>query len=98
MPILICLKEPPINLIVDGEIKDESEKEWDQIFREGVLLVKKTNGCNLLVPIWSESNIAFMQEVTEEDIEKAKEEFEKQRKGSVIESPQYLFPGRRTKR
>jgi len=98
MPILICLKEPTINLIVDGEIKDESEKEWDKIFREGVLLVKKTNGRNLLVPIWRESNIAFMQEVTEEDIEKGKEEFEKRQKGSVIERPPYLFPGGRSKR
>lgn len=98
MPILICLKEPTINLIVEGEIKDESEKEWDKIFREGVLLVKKTNGRNLLVPIWRESNIAFMQEVTEEDIEKRKEEFEKQRKGTVIERPQCLFPGGRSKR
>lgn len=98
MPILICLKEPTINLIVEGEIKDESEKEWDKIFREGVLLVKKKNGRNLLVPIWRESNIAFMQEVTEEDIEKGKEEFEKRQKGSVIERPSYSFPGGRLRR
>ena len=98
MPILVCLKEPPINLIVEGEIKDESENEWDRIFREGVLLVKKKNGRNLLVPIWRESNIAFMQEVTEEDIEKGKEEFEKRQHGSKIEKPQFLFPGGRSKR
>lgn len=98
MPILICLKEPTINLIVEGEIKDESEKEWDKIFREGVLLVKKKNGRNLLVPIWRESNIAFMQEVTEEDIEKGKEEFEKRQKESVIERPSYSFPGGRLRR
>lgn len=98
MPILICLKEPPINLIVEGEIKDESEKKWDQIFREGVLLVKSMGGKNVLVPLWKESNVAFMQEVTEEEIEKQKEEFEKHRQGTRIERPRFVIPGGRSKR
>jgi len=98
MPLLICLKEPRINLIVAGEIKEDSEKEWDAIFSNGVLMLKSMEGTALLVPLWKESNIAFIQEVAEEELEKQREEFEKQKEGSRISKPEFLFPGGKQRR
>ena len=98
MPLLICLKEPRINLIVAGEIKEDSEKEWDAIFSNGVLMLKNTEGTAVLVPLWKESNIAFIQEVTEEELEKQRGEFEKQKDGSRISKPEFLFPGGKQRR
>lgn len=96
MPILICLKNPSINLIVEGEIKDDSEKSWDEIFHNQVLMTKTLQGHNVLVPLLQECNIAFMQEVTQEEVDKQKEEAEKRKQGSTITKPQFIFPqGRR---
>jgi len=106
MPVLIRLKEPPVNVIIDDEIKDGSEKEWDEIFEGGVLFSKSPKkGHNLLIPLWKECNIAFMQNVTKEEIEeqeKAAEEAAKRRGdprgGSLIDTPSFLFPGGRNPR
>lgn len=102
MPILIRLKDPQINLIVDDEIKDtmEANKEWDALFSNGVLITKSMKGNNILVPLWTECNIAFMQNVTKKDIEeqqkKAEEEAKKRGgpgpRGNIIDTPGFLFP------
>lgn len=93
MPLLIVLKEPPINLIVEGEIKDEDEKKWDEIFNNGVLIVKNQTGQNMVVPLWKESNITFIQEVTQEQIEEQRKAAEEANKGNRIQTPGYGFPG-----
>lgn len=92
MPIIICLKEPPINLIVDGNIKDESEKQWDEIFHNQILMVKRQGGLNLVIPLLKECNIAFMQEVTQEEIDEQKEATKEKQQGSVISRPQFVIP------
>jgi len=92
MPILICLKEPPINLIVDGNIKDESEKEWDEIFHNQILMVKRQEGLNMVIPLLRECNIAFMQEVTQEEIDEQRESAKNKQQGSVITRPQFVIP------
>jgi len=99
MPIYIALKEPQINLIVAGEIKDESVKEYDEIFSNGVIMMKDRQGMNIVVPIWKESNIAFMREVTEKEIKdneklqkKMQEEAKRQGQGQKITMPKYEFP------
>ncbi len=98
MPILIYLKEPPLTLIVNGEIKDGSADEWDKIFGSQVLMVKNESGRNVLVPLTRESNIAFMQEVTEEEVARHREEVQKRREGPAISKPHFVFPqGRRRK-
>ncbi|TET41742.1 MAG: hypothetical protein E3J60_03850 [Dehalococcoidia bacterium] len=105
MPILIVLKNPRMNLVASGEIKDADEKKWDEIFHNQVLMVKNKAGRNTLVPLLQECNIAVMEEVTEEEIEemnkmaeKRKKEMEAQGgKGGVISAPQFAFPGGRGK-
>ena len=92
MPILICLKEPPINLIVDGNIKDESEKQWDEIFHNQILMVKRAGGLNMVIPLLKECNIAFMQEVTQEEIDEQREASQNKQQGSVITKPQFVIP------
>lgn len=95
MPLLIVLKEPPLNLIVEGEIKDEDEKYWDGVFDNGCLLVKNRTGQNVIVPLWKESNVTFIQEVTEEQIKEQEKKAKEKGQESQIVTPQYAFPGRK---
>jgi len=95
MPILICLKEPPINLIVEGDIKDDSEKEWDEMFNNQILMVKRKGGLNMVIPLLKECNIAFMHEVTQEEIDEQREVTKNKQQGSVITKPQFVIPHRR---
>lgn len=97
MPILICLKNPQINLVVEGDIKDESEKRWDEIFNNQILMVKRQGGLNMVIPLLQECNIAFLHEVTQKEIDEGKEEAKKRkaaagRQGSVLTSPHMIFP------
>jgi len=92
MPLLICLKEPPINLIVEGNIKDDSEKQWDEIFHNQMLLVKRVGGMNMVIPLLRECNIAFMQEVTQEEIDEQREAAKNKQQGSAISRPQFVIP------
>lgn len=100
MPILICLKEPRINLIVEGDIKDDSEKEWDEIFHNQILMVKRQGSLNMVIPLLKECNIAFMQEVTQEEIDEQREATKNREQGSVISKPQFVIPhgGRKGRR
>lgn len=92
MPILICLKEPPINVIVEGDIKDDSEKEWDEMFHNQILMVKRQGGLNMVIPLLKECNIAFMQEVTQEEIDEQREATKNKQQGSVISKPEFIIP------
>ena len=80
MPILIVLKNPRMNLVAQGEIKDDSTKEWDEIFHNQVLMVKNKSGRNTLVPLLQECNIAVMEEITEEEIEEMSKMAEKRKR------------------
>jgi len=98
MPIIVCLKEPGINLVCAGEIKDETSKQYDELFPN--LMVKDQEGRNIVIPLSVESNIAFIKEVTQEELDKRKKEAEERRKkaggqGGVITKPEMLFPGGR---
>lgn len=92
MPLLICLKEPPINLIVEGNIKDESEKQWDEMFHNQILMVKRPGGLNMVIPLLKECNIAFLQEVTKEEIDAQREAAKNKQEGSVITRPGFVIP------
>ncbi|MCK4783324.1 MAG: hypothetical protein KAV87_06200 [Desulfobacteraceae bacterium] len=103
MPILIVLKNPRMNLIAQGEIKDNSEKEWDEIFHNQVLMVKNKSGRNTLIPLLQDCNIAIMEEITDEEITGMEEELKKRKKemetqggkGGSIVTPQFAFPSGR---
>lgn len=99
MPIYIVLKEPKINLIVAGEIGDKDEDFYDRLFNHGVIMQKDRDGMNMVIPIWTESNIAFMKEVSEEEVKKTEKEMEEKKKGGTgtIVRPEMTFPGRRNR-
>ena len=96
MPIIVCLKEPQINLIIDGEIKEETSKEYDALFPN--LMVTDQDGNNMIISLSVDCNIAFMKETTQKEIDKQREEAKKRREqggggGSSILSPtQFQFP------
>ena len=99
MPIIICLKEPQINLICEGDIKDNKEtiEEYDALFPN--LMVKDQDGHNMIIPLSQDSNIAFMKETTQEEIDKQREEAKKRRDAagrgpgsSLLSPPQMTFP------
>ena len=95
MPIIVCLKEPGINLACAGEIKDESSKQYDELFPN--LMVKDLEGHNIVIPLSVDSNIAFIKEVTQAELDKRKKEAEERRQkaadgGGVITKPQFVIP------
>lgn len=105
MPIIICLKEPQVNLICDGDIKDDASKQYDEMFPN--IMVKDQEGHNMILPLSVECNIAFMKEVTQDEIDKQKAEAKKRRDatgrgggGSLLSPASMTFPrgigGRRT--
>jgi len=100
MPILIRLKDPSITLVLAGDIKDESSKEYDTMFPN--LMVKNQDGQNMVIPLAIDCNIAYIKEVTQEEIDKQKKEAERRRKeaeaqggGGRIAKPSMLFPSGR---
>lgn len=101
MPIIACLKEPQINLVLDGEIKDESSAEFDALFPN--LMIKDQDGHNVVIPLSRDCSIAFLKEVTQEEIDEQKAQMEKRKAareraasmgggGSSFIKPDFLFP------
>ena len=103
MPILIVLKNPRVNLIAVGGIKDEDEKRWDEIFHGQMLMIKNQKGKNSVIPLAMDCNIAVLEEVTQKEIdeqEKLAKERRQQAGGQgggpgVITKPNMLFPSSR---
>lgn len=106
MYILISLKEPQMTLIIKGEIKNEKpedQKEWDRIFHDQVLQLESPNGNIVLVPLLKDYNIAFMQNMTDEEFKKQEEELKRRREEAArrgerpsLVSPQFTFPSGRS--
>ncbi len=103
MPILIVLKNPRVNLFAEGEIKDDQQAHYDEIFHNQVLMVKNRKGRNQLIPLLQDCNIAVMETVTEKEIDEQEKELEKRRKqaesqggkGGLISQPGFAIPSRR---
>jgi len=104
MPILIVLKNPRVNLIAEGEIKDEDEKKWDEVFHGQMLMIKNQKGRNSVIPLAMDCNIAVLEEVTQKEIEELEKMAEKRRQqaeaqgGSGIIKPTFGFPSGRSGR
>lgn len=100
MPIYIALKDPKINLIVAGDICDKDEDFYDRLFNHGVIMQKDRDGNNMVIPIWTESNIAFMKSVSEAEVKKTEKEIEERNKATgtggrnTLVSPGMTFPRR----
>lgn len=106
MPIIISLKQPAINLVFKGSIKDNQETvaEYDAMFPN--LMLEGEDGLNTVIPLSVDCNIAFIKEVTQAEIDKRKKEMEERRKqsqdrGASLIQPNMIFPrggGKRTQR
>jgi len=89
-----------MNLVLAGDIKDESSAEYDALFPN--LMVKNLDGQNVVIPLSRDCNIAFMKEATQKEIDKIMEEAKKRReqgRGPGLIQPSMLFPrggGKRT--
>ncbi len=100
MPILIVLKNPRVNLFAEGEIKDDQQEHYDEIFHNQVLMVKNRKGRNQLIPLLQDCNIAVMETVTDEEIEEQEKEMKKRMKqaetqggaGGLISKPGFVIP------
>ena len=103
MPILIVLKNPRVNLFAEGEIKDDEQDHYDEIFHNQVLMVKNRKGRNQLIPLLQDCNIAVMETVTDEEIDEQEKELEKRKKqaesqggkGGLVTQPGFVIPHRR---
>lgn len=69
MPILIVLKNPRVNLIMEGKITSQDEKRYDEIFHNQMLMVKNQKGNYTIIPLLQECNIAVIEEVTQKEVE-----------------------------
>ncbi len=104
MPILIVLKDPRVNLVAEGEIDEKETQRWDEIFNNLVFVFKSQTGNMTVVPLLQECNIAVLENITVEELEKQKKEAEERRKkaeaqgggpgggGSSIFKPSFGFP------
>jgi len=98
MPILVCLKEPAINLILAGEIKDEASGEYDKLFPN--LMIKDQDGHNVVISLSVDCNISFLKEVTQAEIDEQKKLAEERKKeirdlrggGPLVKPAQFMFP------
>ena len=81
--ILVVLKNPPVSFMVDGIIGRKSLKGIKNLgcFQEGLALY---------IPYSGDSNIAYIQEMTDDDVEAMKEKILEQR--AKLAKPKFKFP------
>lgn len=81
--ILIVLKNPPVSFMVDGLVGRKFLKGVKNLscFQEGLALY---------IPYSVDSNIAYIQEMSDEDVEAVKAKLLAQR--SKLEKPKFKFP------
>jgi hypothetical protein len=103
MPILIVLKSPRVNLIMEGKITSEDEKRYDEIFHNQMLMTKNQKGNYTIIPLLQECNIAVIEEVTQKEVDeqtarakKMQEEAEKRGQAGpgILQPASFMgFPG-----
>ncbi len=82
-----------MNLILAGDIKDESSKHYDELFPN--LMVKNLDGQNVVIPLSRDCSISFIKEATQEEIDKIMDEAKKRREagqGSSLLQPGFSIP------
>ena len=87
--ILVVLKNPPVSFMVDGIIRKKSLKGIKNLgcFQEGLALY---------IPYSVDSNIAYIQEMSEDDVKTMEEKILKQRAQLEIVKPGFRIPKKRT--
>jgi len=98
MPILIYLKNPSRVLPVKGRIDPDNKdviRQYEEMYGRGTLVTRTVEGNAIVIPAIADLNIAFLQEVSENDLEKMKkksEQKQKQTPGQKISSPKFAIP------
>ncbi len=94
MPILYFLKDPPLTLASEGTLDESTIKEL--LKTTPMIRGKAGDGGPLLITINQDVNIAYIKEITDENLEKMREEAKDMVKGSRIQAaPGMGFPGKR---
>ena len=86
---LIVMKNPPVSFMVDS--LDEGKLITDINH-----LSCYQDGLSLWIPVKTDSNIAYIQEMSEDDVKAMKEKILKQRAQLEIVKPGFRIPKKRT--
>ena len=94
MPILYFLKDPPLTLAATGKLDEATVKQL--LKSTPMIRAQAGDGGPLLITINQDVNIAYIKEITEENLEKMREEAKDMVKGSRIQPTAGLtFPGKK---
>ena len=95
MPILYFLKEPPMTLGALGELTPQLIKRIAK--RNPVISTQAPDGKKMLIFIDKESNVAYIKEITKEQLEKMREKQKEQQEEKRIAPPPpgFRIPGRK---
>ena len=91
MPVLYYLKDPPVTLAAKGELSEKAIKALCKTLK--LVKCQATDGRTMLIVVTPESNISYIKDITDEQLEKMKEVKEEMAKGKRIQ-PVGKFPGR----
>ena len=95
MPILIYLKNPPRVLPIEGSIDPENKdvvRQYEEMYGRGTLVTKTVEGNGIVIPAVSDINIAFLQEVSEEEYEEMERKRKAQQEVKNIRRPNLTIP------
>lgn len=88
--VIICLKDPPIFHVCEGYIPDNSAAQYDEIFRPmgGCIFEKRiSTQKNIVYPISRDSNIAYIEEITKEELEERQKKMKEMQEKNLIDIP-----------
>jgi len=96
MPILYFLKNPPLTLAATGKLDEATIKK----------LLKSTpmirgiagDGGPLLISVLQDVNIAYIKEISDENLKAMREEAKEMAQGNRISTPGFQFPGKKGRR
>lgn len=96
MPIMFFLKNPPLSLSTLGDL---DEKMIKQLLKSTLMIrTQGPDGLPLLISVQQDVNIAYIKEISSENLEKLREEqkeMQAKAKGSRIQKPGFTFPGKK---
>ena len=91
MPILYFLKNPPLTLASRGSLDEKTIKKL--LKSTPMIDAQAPDGQKLLIAVRDDVNIAYVKEITDDNLKKMREEVKDMQKGSRIEKPGFAFPG-----
>ncbi len=90
MPILYFLKDPPLALASNGKLDEATIKKL--LKSTPMIRGQAGDGGPLLITIRNDVNIAYIKEITEENLKGMREEAKDMAKGKRLEAPGFTFP------